>query len=123
MGRAILPSSRVQVVPGTRPRPGRVWAYCDRDGRVLVHRCLGRRRAQFVFQGDTNPLPDPPVAGEMLVGLVAAIEHAGRVTPLGRRDRWLRGWPRVARFRVRRVRWAIEARLAKVGSKKDRKKS
>lgn len=96
MGRLIVPGDRVAIVATTRPRRGQVWAFCDARGDVLVHRCRGRRGGLWLFQGDARGRPDRPVSEANLVGRVTAIDHAGRRRPLGRRDRLLRGFPRLA---------------------------
>jgi hypothetical protein len=73
-----IPSgARVLVVADGRPTRGAIWVAADLDGRILVHRVLGRAGRWWWLQGDANPAPDPPVGEGQLVGRVAAIEIGG----------------------------------------------
>jgi hypothetical protein len=83
MGRAIPDRSRVRVVAASRPRRGEVWAMCDDEGRVIVHRALGVVGGQWWFQGDANRSPDLPVEPDRLIGRVVEVDVGGRRRPLG----------------------------------------
>jgi hypothetical protein len=103
----ILPGQRIAISPAPRPRWGEVWAYCDPAGRVLAHRCGGRARTGFMFQGDANPRHEPPAPPERLIGRVIAVGHGDRVRYLGRRDRWTRGLARTVALTARRATHAV----------------
>jgi hypothetical protein len=102
MGRRYPEGSRVLVTPLTRtPRVGEVWVFCTDGGRMVAHRFLRRRAGMLVFRGDAEPVSDPPVHPEWLVGIVALVDCGGRcwrprtwqaLGPLARvgRDRLLR---------------------------------
>jgi hypothetical protein len=87
MGRAIPDGARVRVVAVARPRRGEVWAMCDDEGRVIVHRALGVVGGRWWFQGDANRSPDLPVERDRLIGRVDEIDNAGRRRRLGASDR------------------------------------
>jgi hypothetical protein len=94
MGRAIPDGARVRVVAAGRPRRGEVWAMCNDDSRVIVHRALGGVDGRWWLQGDANRFPDPPVGLDRLIGRVDEIEVAGRRRRLGG-SRWLLGRARL----------------------------
>lgn len=98
----ILPGQRIAIAPAPRPRWGEVWAYCDADGRVLAHRCRGRSRGGYVFQGDATLRLEPPAPPDRLIGRVVAIAESDRVRRLGWRDRWTRGLTRQLYLEARR---------------------
>ena len=109
MGRAIPDGARVRVVAAARPRRGEVWAMCNDDSRVIVHRALGVVDGRWWLQGDANRSPDPPVGLDRLIGRVDEIEVAGHRRRLGA-SKWLIGRARLdvaaARRRVRAAsRW------------------
>jgi len=83
MGRAIPDGARVRIVAAARPRRGEVWAMCNDDSRVIVHRALGVVDGRWWLQGDTNRAPDPPVGLDRLIGRVDEIDVAGRRRRLG----------------------------------------
>ncbi|GEM_PF-1724915 len=87
---------------GVDPRRGEVWAFCDDDGRILVHRARGRAGDRHRFQGDAVVRADDPVPSTQLIGRVE------RVTP--RRPRVV--WGPVAGA-VQRAPRAVVARAAR----------
>lgn len=119
MGRTIRTNSEVLVTPSAEPRFGEVWAFCNAEGTLVVHRFVRRRQGAFYFQGDAH-WPDPPVSGDLLVGRVLRIRHGGRERHLGGTDR-LTGGARLAfrgraralarRLGLRRVRALAESLL------------
>ena len=71
MGRTIRDGSVVVVRAGPPdPRRWEVWAYCRPDGRVVVHRVVGRSDAGWWFRGDAMAGCDPVVPSSALVGRV-----------------------------------------------------
>ncbi len=88
MGRAIVPPAQVLVVPGDRPRPGEIWAFCGRDAEVVVHRLRARHPDGLLFQGDAMRLPDAVVAPDCLIGRVIRIRRDGATRTVGMFDRW-----------------------------------
>jgi hypothetical protein len=87
MGQAIPDGARVRVVAVDRPRRGEVWAMCNDEGRVIVHRVLGVVGRRWWLQGDANRSPDLPVDLDRLIGRVDEVEAAGRRRRLGTSDR------------------------------------
>ena len=87
MGRAVPAGARVRVVVASRPRRGEVWAVCDDDGRIIVHRVLGAVGEQWWLRGDANRSPDLPVRFDRLIGRVDEIDIAGRRRRLRSSDR------------------------------------
>ena len=87
MGRAVPAGARVRVVAASRPRRGEVWAMCDDDGRIIVHRVLGEAGERWWLQGDANRSPDLPVRPDRLIGRVDEVETNGRRRRLGRSRR------------------------------------
>ena len=87
MGQAIPDGARVRVVAVDRPRRGEVWAMCNDEGRVIVHRVLGVVGRRWWLQGDANRSPDLPVDLVRLIGRVDEIEVAGRRRRLRPSDR------------------------------------
>jgi hypothetical protein len=94
MGKAIPDGARVRIVAAARPRRGEVWAMCNDESRVVVHRALGVVDGRWWLQGDANRIPDPPVGLDRLIGRVDEIEVAGRRRRLGA-SRWLIGRARL----------------------------
>lgn len=94
MGQAVPAGARVRVAAASTPRRGEVWAICDDDGRIIVHRVLGQAGERWWLQGDANRSPDQPVRLDRLIGRVDAVEVAGRRRRLGPADR------RIARVRL-----------------------
>lgn len=87
MGQAIPDGARVRVVAVDRPRRGEVWAMCNDEGRVIVHRVLGVVGRRWWLQGDANRSPDLPVDLDRLIGRIDEFEAAGRRRRLGTSDR------------------------------------
>ena len=96
--------------PPRRPRRGEVWAMCDDDGRVIVHRVLGSVGDRWWMQGDANRSPDRPVGVDRLIGRVDEVEVAGRRRRLGARRR-LAGRARLDLAAVRKRVSAIARRV------------
>jgi hypothetical protein len=96
-GVSMLPTisagSQVHVFSCSRhPRIAEIWAFCDPNGVIVVHRYRRRDRAgRFVFRGDNIVHHDTPVEPASLIGLVAAIKVGGSTQKLGlaARTRWL----------------------------------
>lgn len=74
MGSAIPSGARVLVERRAQPRRGEVWAFCTLGRLIVVHRFRRRRRGDLWFQGDANKWADVPIAPDLLVGRVVAIE-------------------------------------------------
>ncbi len=87
MGRAVPDGARVRVVVARRPRRGEVWAVCNDDGRIIVHRVLGVVGDRWWLRGDANRSPDLPVRFDRLIGRVDEIDVAGRRRRLRPSDR------------------------------------
>jgi Coenzyme PQQ synthesis protein D (PqqD) len=103
--------NRVRIAAADRPRWGEVWAYCHQTGFVLVHRCKGRRRDGFLFQGDAERRSMAFVPRDRLIGRAVAVEHGRSSRPLGRAERWTRGvWRQVA-HELRRVARRLSGRV------------
>lgn len=82
-GRSMAPRYRsgsrvLVVVPDRAPRTGDVWAFCRRDGEVVVHRFLARSHGRFVFRGDAEPRADLSVPAGWLVGVVREVDDGTR---------------------------------------------
>jgi hypothetical protein len=74
MGRSIRDGSKVRVEMATRPRRSEVWAFCDRDGNIVVHRCRGERSGAYRFQGDARVRADELISSAQLIGRVVQLE-------------------------------------------------
>jgi len=59
MGWTIPSGSSVRVVAVERPRRGELWAYCDDNGTVVVHRYAYRAAAGHILRGDASIRCDP----------------------------------------------------------------
>jgi len=106
-GVSMLPTisagSQVRVKAQARgPRIAEIWAFCDTNGLVVVHRY--RRRGpqrQSVFRGDNVPWHDPPVDESRLIGRVTHVRrgNAIRRIAISERLRWIgrRLWQRILR--------------------------
>jgi signal peptidase I len=99
------PGSRLRIRCGqTRPQLGDVVAFC-RNGELVIHRLIGTESAgaaeptAYLFRGDANPVPDPPVTAEQLVGVVVETRLPSWQTRClnGLRHR-LRHWPQALRL-------------------------
>lgn len=86
MGRTIRTGSKVLVSAGDEPRFGEVWAFCNAQGILVVHRFVRRRKGAFYFQGDAH-WPDSPVPRDLMVGRVRRVRYQGRERRLGGHDR------------------------------------
>jgi len=110
MAPRIVTGGRVLIRAARRPRIGEIWAYCDSEGRVVVHRCIGPARAGgWLFIGDAEGRADPPVPSSVLIGKIRAVDHGGRGRRVGTPDR-LRGATRALRVRARSLLRAARAR-------------
>ena len=90
------------VEPAQRPRQGEVWAFCDAEVSIVVHRCRGRRREGWLFEGDAVGRADPVVPESWLIGRVVSIRHDHAERRVGRGDRVM-GTVAIAARRARRV--------------------
>ena len=90
MGRTIRPGSSVQIVAGDTPRFGEIWAFCNAEGAVVVHRYLGRDGGDYRFQGDATGA-DLPASPDLIIGRVTAVERRGDARAVHRFDRWIGG--------------------------------
>jgi signal peptidase I len=75
----ISAGSEVRVVARTRPpRIAEIWAFCDSNGTVVVHRYWRRDDVgRSVFRGDNMRAFDEPVSAELLIGLVTSVRRGG----------------------------------------------
>ncbi len=65
-------------------RKGAVAAYVrPADGRLAVHRIVGRTEGGYVLKGDHEPIADNPVAVSGILGVVDRVERNGRRIRLG----------------------------------------
>ncbi|MDQ1464592.1 MAG: Peptidase S24-like [Actinomycetota bacterium] len=96
-GVSMLPTisagSEVWVTSRTRrPRIAEVWAFCDANSTIVVHRYRRRDPAgRFVFRGDNVRRADAAVDAAQLVGIVTRVRRSGATTTvgLGARVSWL----------------------------------
>ena len=71
----IQPPARVLLGTARGPRLGEIWAVVGASGELVVHRYLGRRHdGRRWFWGDGLSRPDSPIAEELLVGRVIAVD-------------------------------------------------
>lgn len=101
---AILDGWDVQVVPASRPRRGELWAFCNPEGDLVVHRCRRSADGAYLFAGDARLIADAPVRDEQLVGRVSAIRGPGATHAVTERDR--------LKWRARNARRALRARMS-----------
>src|SRR5439155_10635867 len=101
MGKTLQSGSRVLIVPSPRPRWGEIWAFYDRNGRLVVHRSRGPRGSEWLFQGDAVEVADPPVPDTMLIGRVATVQVGERALTVGARRRWTGGVLLIGRHALR----------------------
>ena len=106
MGRTLCSGAQVLVTSSRRPAPGEVWAFCNDDGEIVVHRCVWRRHTTWGFQGDRAAHPDAPVGPDRLIGRVVTAEHDLRLRRFGLAERLRTAPERWLRRLVRRVRSA-----------------
>ncbi len=75
MGWSIPGGGRVRVDPvSAEPRPGEVWAFCDPQGEIVVHRHRTTVGGAHRFQGDARVRADEPVEPDRLIGRVGAVD-------------------------------------------------
>jgi hypothetical protein len=77
----ILAGSEVRVeARSRRPRIAEIWAFCDANGVVVVHRYRKRdAEGRWIFRGDNRKLRDEPVDPQLLIGVVTHVRRAGIV--------------------------------------------
>jgi hypothetical protein len=85
-----------------RPRRGEVWAFCNAEASIVVHRSRGRRDDGWLFEGDAVGRADPVVSASWLIGRVVSIRHGDVARDMGGRDRVL-GMIGIAWRRARRA--------------------
>lgn len=88
----ILAGNEVRVVArARRPRIAEIWAFCDANGTIVVHRYRMRDAAgRSVFRGDGQPWRDDPVPDDLLIGLVTHVRQGEIVRRFAIRERL--GW-------------------------------
>ena len=69
---AIAPGQQVAVACGIEPMVGDV-AVFRYDNQVGVHRVVARTAAWLLTWGDNNPLPDEPIAPELVIGVISDV--------------------------------------------------
>jgi hypothetical protein len=88
----ILAGSEVRVVArARRPRIAEIWAFCDTNGTIVVHRYRKQDAdGRSLFRGDNQKWRDDPVAPDRLIGLVTHVREGGKVRRFAIRSRF--GW-------------------------------
>ena len=67
-----------------KPRLGEILAINSQESdRLIVHRLVGKRGADFLLRGDSRLNPDHLVSRENLLGRVMKVERAGKGVRLG----------------------------------------
>jgi len=107
MGDTIKNGTEVQLVAASRPRRGEVWAYVDDEGRIVVHRFVGRRRRLLVFRGDAIASTDLLVAETRLAGKVVSGRDGEAERQISRRA----GLVRIGRWKAEGVRRRLARRF------------
>jgi hypothetical protein len=77
-----------------RPRIAEIWAFCDANGLIVVHRYRRRETTgRFVFRGDNVVRADEAVDPKRLIGVVRRVRRDGAERDFGLRERlrWLAG--------------------------------
>jgi len=105
MAPSILDGWEVQLVPGSRPRRGEVWAFCSAQGDIVVHRHCRFADGTHRFRGDAQQHGDAPIDDDQLIGRVVAIRGNDTTRKIRSRDRFA--------WRARQARRALRARLTK----------
>jgi signal peptidase I len=88
-GSSMLPTLRAGDAVTITSQPfetiqrGQVIAF-QRDGKVIVHRVVGRRPGHLITHGDNMRLLDPPVPSEAYLGEVQSVPPAPDTRPLPR---------------------------------------
>lgn len=84
----ISTGATVSVVAAPAPRRGEIWAFVDDQGTVIVHRVREIDGDTIVGRGTGNPIDDPPVHLDRLIGrVVASTSPSGVTTTFGEIDR------------------------------------
>jgi hypothetical protein len=96
MGHSIRDGTRVRVEQAAQPRRAEVWAFCDGNGNVVVHRYRGARAGHHHFQGDTRVRGDEPVTDAQLIGRVVEVDPYRTPVRWGALAGGLQRTPRVA---------------------------
>jgi hypothetical protein len=109
-GRSMHPTIRdgenitVVAVPAARMAPGDIVLYRGETG-MIAHRLIAIERRdgvmRFIMRGDSHDLPDEPVDGACIFGLVVAVDRSGRRVRLDSRAARLRHLARTAARRAR----------------------
>ena len=110
MGSTIMAGSEVRVRAVSRPpRTAEVWAFCNGQGIVVVHRYRRRlpRGGGLQFRGDALPRYDLPIRETQLIGRVTHVRAAGRTRHFGEAER--------IRFILRRARSRVRGRVTRRG--------
>jgi hypothetical protein len=114
---AIRSGDRLTIEPlGAVPRAGEVVA-CEIDGRLVIHRVVGRGVGFTEVRGDAAPASDEPVPLEALLGTVTRVERSGRRVRLGLGpERVLVAW--LSRWNLLRAaaRWRLQTKGARLGN-------
>jgi len=116
MGGAIVSGDTVLVIPSPRPRRGEVWAFCNAEASIVVHRSRGPRRGGWLFEGDAVGRADPVISSSWLIGRVVSIRHGEVARHVGGRDRAL-GMMGIA---ARRARRALRRGVRRITQRSDR---
>lgn len=98
-GLSMLPTisagSQVRVVSRSRrPRIAEIWAFCDLNGAIVVHRYRRRDEAgRLIFRGDNVLHHDTAVDPARLIGAVTSVRTEGTTRRFGKvgRARWMAG--------------------------------
>src|SRR5258708_36994374 len=72
---AIAPGQPVAVTCGIEPMVGDV-AVFRYQSQVGVHRVVARTPVWLLTWGDNNPLPDEPIAPDLVIGVIRAVPPA-----------------------------------------------
>jgi hypothetical protein len=85
----IKAGSQVRVVArARRPRIAEIWAFCDANGTIVVHRYRKRdAEDRLLFRGDNQVWRDPPVTDDHLIGLVTHTRRGDIVRRFAIRER------------------------------------
>jgi hypothetical protein len=113
----IRSGDRVTVEPlRTTPRTGDVLA-CKLDGRLVIHRMVGRLEDCLEARGDVAPASDRPLSPGEVLGAVVRVERRGRPVLFGLgSERILLAW--LSRLGLLRAaaRWRERLRSGRLGS-------
>jgi len=52
------------------PHESDIGVYLLKSGKVVIHRVVEETEDEYIFKGDANPAPDPPVSKERVLGKV-----------------------------------------------------